>query len=102
MSKVRAKLDLGAIALTIFTKCVHIHTYSNIQSHSLLSSFNEPGTNFVFNTPNILCNTSASVVLWLATTLARTNKRKWSLKNGKIKQNLMQFQEYFKFNRETK
>ena len=47
MGKVRAKLDLGAIALTVFTKCVHIHKYSNIQSHSLLSSFEEPDTNFV-------------------------------------------------------
>ena len=46
-----------------------------------------------FITPAILLNRSDSVaVLWLAATLARINKRKWSLKKEKIKQNLMQLQ----------
>ena len=37
-----------------------------------------------FNTPAILFNTSALVTgLWLVATRARTNKRKWSLKNWK-------------------
>ena len=46
MGEVRLKLDRGAIVLTIFTECVHIHKYSNIQSHSSLSSFHDPSTNF--------------------------------------------------------
>ena len=42
-----------------------------------------------FNTPAILFSISDSTaVLWLAATLARINKRKWSLKKEKIKQNL--------------
>ena len=49
-----------------------------------------------FNTPAILLNRSDSVaVLWLAATLARINKRNWSLKNEKIKQNLNAIAEYF-------
>ena len=49
-----------------------------------------------FNTPAILFNTSDSVaVLWLAATLARINKRKWSLKKEKIKQNLNAIAEDF-------
>ena len=42
-----------------------------------------------FNTPAILVNRADSVgVLWLAATLAGINKREWSLKKEKIKQNL--------------
>ena len=42
-----------------------------------------------FNTPAILLNRSDLVaVLWLAATFARINKRKWSLKKEKGKQNL--------------
>ena len=49
-----------------------------------------------FNTPAILFNRSDSVaVLWLAATLARINKRKWSLKKEKIKQNLNAIAEDF-------
>ena len=49
-----------------------------------------------FNTPAVLFNRSDSVaVLWLAETLARINKRKWSLKKEKIKQNLNAIAEDF-------
>ena len=49
-----------------------------------------------FNTPAILFSRSDSVVvLWLAATLARINKRKWSLKKEKIKQNLNAIAEDF-------
>ena len=42
-----------------------------------------------FNTPAILLNRSDLVaVLWLAATFARINKRKWSFKKEKGKQNL--------------
>ena len=49
-----------------------------------------------FNTPAILLNRSdLVVVLWLAATFARINKRKWSLKKEKIKQNLNAIAEDF-------
>ena len=49
-----------------------------------------------FNTPAILFNRSDSVaVLWLAATRARINKRKWSLKKKKTKQDLNAIAEDF-------
>ena len=68
----------------------HIHCYH-------LSTTPEPILSWAyFNTPAILFNTSDSVaVLWLAATLARINKRKWSLKKEKIKQNLNAIAEDF-------
>ena len=49
-----------------------------------------------FNTPAILFNSSDSVaVLWFSATLARINKRNWSLKKEKIKQNLNAIAEDF-------
>ena len=49
-----------------------------------------------FNTPAILFNRSDWVaLLWLAATLARIIKRKWSLKKEKIKQNLNAIAEDF-------
>ena len=50
-----------------------------------------------FNAPTILFNRSDSVaVLWFAATLARINKRKWSLKKkDKTKQNLNAIAEDF-------
>ena len=49
-----------------------------------------------FNTPAILFNRSRTrTVLWLAATLPRINKRKWSLKREKIKQNLNAIAEDF-------
>ena len=49
-----------------------------------------------FNTLAILFNRSAPVaVLWLAATLARINKRKWSLKKEKVKKNLNTIAEDF-------
>ena len=51
-----------------------------------------------FNTPAIFFNTSASVaVLWLAATLARTNKRKWSLKKWKNQAKLNAIADDFNF-----
>ena len=48
------------------------------------------------NTPAILFNRSDSeAVLWLSATLARINKRKWSWKKEKIKQNLNAIAEDF-------
>ena len=80
-------------------RVVHIHKYSNIQSYSLLS-FHDPSTQTpswaYFDTPAILLSRSDSVgVLWLAATLARINKRKWSLKIEKVKKNLNTIAEDF-------
>ena len=77
---------------------VYIYKYSNIQSHCYhLSTTPPPIFSWVyFNTSAILFNRSDSVVvLWLATTLGRVNKRKWSLKKEKIKQNVNAIAEDF-------
>ena len=73
------------IVWSIFTS---IQIFSLI--HCYLSTTPAPILSWVyFNTPAILFNRSDSVVvLWLATTLCRINKRKWSLKKEKIKQNV--------------
>ena len=65
--------------------------------HCYLSTTPAPILSWVyFNTPAILFNSSDSVaVLWLVATLARINKRKWSLKKEKIKQNLNAIAEDF-------
>ena len=57
--------------------------------HCYLSTTPAPILSWVyFNTPAILFNKSDSVaVLWLVATYGRINKRKWSLKKEKIKQN---------------
>ena len=69
--------------------------------HCYLSTTPAPILSWVyFNTPAILFNRSDSVaVLWLAATLARINKRKWSLKKEKIKQNLNPISEDFSLNK---
>ena len=48
-----------------------------------------------FNTPILFNRSDLVAVLWLAATLARINKRKWSLKKEKIKQNLNAIAEDF-------
>ena len=80
------------IVWSIFTS---IQIFSLI--HCYLSTTPAPILSWAyFNTPAILFNTSDSVaVLWLAATLARINKRKWSLKKEKIKQNLNAIAEDF-------
>ena len=100
MGKVREKLDRGAISVSQF----HIvwPIFTSIQIFSLINCFHLSTTPApilpwaYFNTPAILFNSSDSVaVLWLAATLARINKRKWSLKKEKIKQNLNAIAEDF-------
>ena len=81
----------------------HIHIvwsiFASIQIFSLiycyLSTIPAPILSWAyFNTPAIIFNRSDSVaVLWLAATLPRINKRKWSLK--KIKQSLNAIAEDF-------
>ena len=80
------------IVWSIFTS---IQIFSLI--HCYLSTTPAPILSWAyFNTPAILFNRSDSVaVLWLAATLARINKRKWSLKKEKIKQNLNSIAENF-------
>ena len=80
------------IVWSIFTS---IQIFSLI--HCYLSTIPTPILSWLyFNTPAILFNRSDSVaVLWLAATLARINKRKWSLKKEKIKQNLNAIAEDF-------
>ena len=81
------------IVWSIFTS---IQIFSLIHYH-YLSTTPAPILSWAyFNTPEILFNRSDSVVvLWLAATLARINKRKWSLKKEKIKQNLNAIAEDF-------
>ena len=74
--------------------CVVWSIFISIQIFSLihcyLSTTPVPNLSWAyFNTPAILFNQSDSVaVLWVVATLARINKRKWSLEKEKIKQNL--------------
>ena len=74
------------IVWSIFTS---IQTFSLIHCYHL-STTSAPIFSWMYlNTPTILFNRSGSVVvLWLAATLARINKRKGSLKKEKVKQNL--------------
>ena len=80
------------IVWSIFTS---IQIFSLI--HCYLSTTPAPILSWAyFNTPAILFNRFDSVaVLWLTTTLARINKRKWSLKKEKIKQILNAIAENF-------
>ena len=80
------------IMRSIFTS---IQIFSFI--HCYLSTTPAPILSWAyFNTPAILFNRSDSIViLWLAATLARKNKRKWSLEKEKIKQNLNPIAEDF-------
>ena len=73
------------IVLSIFRS---IQIFSLI--HYYLSTTPAPILSWAyFNTPAILFHRSDSVtVLWLVGTLARIDKRKWSLKEEKLKQNL--------------
>ena len=78
--------------------------FTSIQIFSLissLSSFHDPSpisSGLYFNTPAILFNTSDSVtVLWLVATLAKINKRKWSLKKWKSQAKLNAIAEDFSF-----
>ena len=65
--------------------------------HCYLSSTPAPILSWAyFNIPAIFFNRFDSVaVLWLAATLARINKRKWSLKKEKIEQTLNAIAEDF-------
>ena len=84
---------MNHIVWSIFTS---IQIFSLI--HCYLSMTPAPTLSAYFNTPAILFNRSDSVaVLWSAVTLARINKRKWSLK--KIKQNLNAIAEVFSLNK---
>ena len=101
MGEVTAKLDRGAIVWTIF---IMWSIFTGIQIFSLIHCYHlstTPAPIFswaYFNTPAILFNTSDSVVvLWLAATLARINKRKWSLKNRKTQAKLNAIAEDFSF-----
>ena len=82
------------IVWSIFTS---IQIFSLI--HCYLSTTPAPILSWAyFNTPAILFNTSDSVaVLWLAATLARINKRKWSLKKRKNQAKLNAIAEDFNF-----
>ena len=100
MGKVRAKLDRGSISVNQF----HILwlIFTSIQIFSLIHCYHistTPAPIFLwsyFNTQAILFSRSDSVaVLSMATTLARINKRKWSLKKYKMKQNLNAIAEDF-------
>ena len=78
--------------------------FTSIQIFSLIHCYHHTSTpapilsGAYFNTPAILFNTSASVaVLWLVATLARTNKRKWSLKKWKNQAKLNAIAENFNF-----
>ena len=98
MGKVRAKLDEGAIVWTIFIYVVHITSIQIFSlMHCYLSTTPAPILSWAyFITPAISFNSSDSMtILWLAATLARINKRKWSLEKEKIKQNLNEIAENF-------
>ena len=99
MGKVRAKLDRGSISVNQFHILWLIFTSIQIFSliHCYLSTTPAPILSWAyFNTQAILFNRSDSVaVLSIAATLARINKRKWSLKKYKIKQNLNAIAEDF-------
>ena len=80
------------IVWSIFTS---IQIFS--RTHCYLSTTPSPILPWAyFNTPTILFNRSDSVaVLWLATTLSGINKRMWSLKKEKNKENLNAIAEDF-------
>ena len=87
MGEVRAKLDCGAILWIIF---IMWSIFTSIQIFSPIHYYHistTPAPIFLwayFNTPAILFNSSDSVaVLRLVATLARINKRKWSIKKKK-------------------
>ena len=81
------------IVWSIFTS---IQIFSLIHCYHLSTTLAPILSWAYFETPAILFNRSDSVaVLWLAATLARINKRKWSLKKEKIKQNLNAIAEDF-------
>ena len=83
------------IVWSIFTS---IQIFSLIQCYHLSTTPAPILSGAYFNTPAILFNTSASlVVLWLVATLARTNKRKWSLKKWKNQAKLNAIAENFNF-----
>ena len=98
MGKVRAKswchsVNHFHIVWSIFTSIqifslIHCYHLSTIPATILSWPY--------FNTLAALFNRSDLVaILWLAATLARINKRKWSLKKEKIKQNLNAIAEAF-------
>ena len=94
--------------LSRFSRCTLIQISLEYSvSFIIIGSFpTTPSTNFVKSVQYdsaILFNTSASVVvLWLAATVARTNKRKLSLKNWGNQAKLNAIAEDFYFNKFVK
>ena len=88
MGEVRAKLDRGAIVWTIF---IIWSIFTSIQMFSLIHCYHLSTTPATFNTSDSVA------ALKLTATLARINKRKWSLRKRKNHTKLFAIAEDFRF-----